>query len=136
MARLWPRHREKLMYLIVGSWNTLVGYGVFALLYSLLHDDLGSPIILAIVYAITSVSAFLAMRYLVFEPVAHPVIEYLRYLIVYLPIVVVNMVVLPLALKFSSLNAYVIQAVFVVVVVVAGYLGNKYFAFRKHGGAV
>ena len=55
---------------------------------------------------------FLTMRYLVFTPVSHPLIEYLRYQVVYLPILMVNLVVLPLSLKYSDLNAYVIQALF------------------------
>jgi putative flippase GtrA len=63
--------------------------------------------------------------------VKHPLAEYLRYQIVYLPLVVVNLVVLPLALRYSDLNAYVIQALFTVFAVIASYLGNKYFTFRK-----
>jgi len=35
--------REQILYLVVGGWNTLFGYGVFALLYHLLHDVAGVP---------------------------------------------------------------------------------------------
>ena len=49
----------------------------------------------------------------------------------YLPILALNMIGLPLALQHTTLNAYVIQAFFAVFAVVASYLGNKYFAFRK-----
>ena len=44
-----------------------------------------------------------------------------------------NMVALPLFLAYTDLNAYVVQAGFAVFAVVAGYLGNKYFTFRKRG---
>ena len=130
-VRYWPRHREKVMYLIVGGWNTFFAYGCFSLLYHFLHESLSPSAILGISYAISSVNGFLTFRYLVFSPATHVLIEYLRYQAVYIPIVALNLVVLPLALRYSDLNAYAIQALFAVVAVVAAYIGNKYFAFRK-----
>jgi hypothetical protein len=47
----------------------------------------------------------------------------------------VNMVLLPAALEWTSWNAYAIQAAWALVAVVVGYLGSKYFTFRKPGGA-
>lgn len=119
------------MYLVVGTWNTLFGFGCFSLLYYLFHERLAPTVIVAIAYVVSSLNGFLAFRYLVFAPVTHPVIEYLRYQAVYLPLLALNLVVLPLALRYSELNAYAIQALFVIFVVIAGYLGNKHFAFRK-----
>ncbi len=119
------------MYLVAGAWNSLFSYGCFSLLYHLLHEHVPSPGIVAVSYGIASIMGFLTMRHLVFKPVAHPLVEYLRYQVVYVPILVVNLVVLPLSLKYSDFNAYVIQALFAVFAVVAGYLGNKYFTFRK-----
>ena len=40
------------------------------------------------------------------------------------------MIVLPLTLAHTALNAYVVQALFAVFLVVGGYLGNKYFTFK------
>jgi putative flippase GtrA len=119
------------MYLVIGAWNSLFSYGCFSLAYYLLHKHLPSPVIVAIAYVAASIMGFMTMRYLVFEPVAHPLVEYLRYQIVYVPILMVNLVVLPLALRYSDLNAYTTQALFAVFAVMAGYLGNKYFTFRK-----
>ena len=129
--KYWPRLREKVMYLVVGAWNTLFMYGCFSLLYYLLHGRLAPSVILAFAYAVSSLNGYVSFRYLVFAPVTHPVIEYLRYQAVYLPILALNLVVLPLALKYSGLNAYAIQALFAVFAIIVGYLGNKYFAFRK-----
>ncbi len=119
------------MYLVVGAWNTLFAYGCFALLYHLLHDHVPSWGVLAIAYAVSSVMGFFTMRHLVFAPVKHPLVEYLRYQVVYLPLAAVNLVVLPLALRYSDLNAYVIQALFTVFAIITSYLGNKYFTFRR-----
>lgn len=127
----WPRHRDKVLYLVVGAWNTLFTYGCFSLLYYLVHKHVPSWGILAVSYVISSIMGFLTMRYLVFAPVTHPLIEYLRYQAVYAPLLIVNLVVLPLALRYSKLNAYIIQALFAVFAVIVSYLGNKYFTFRK-----
>ena len=127
----WPRHRQKVRYLIVGGWNSLFAYGCFAILYHLLRDHLAPAAILTVSYAVASVNGYLTFRYLVFKRTRHPVVEYLRYQAVYLPILAVNLLVLPLALMYTTLNAYIVQALFAVFAVVAAYVGNKYFTFRK-----
>jgi putative flippase GtrA len=131
VLRVWPRHRQKTRYLVVGAWNSVVAYGSFSVLYYILHEHLAPSVIVAIAYALASVNGYLAFRSFVFTPVRNPVVEYLRYQAVYLPILAFNLVALPLALTYTSLNAYVIQALIAVVGVAAAYVGNKYFAFRK-----
>jgi putative flippase GtrA len=121
------------MYFVVGGWNSLIAYGCFAALYYLLNERLAPSAILVLAYLLASVNGFLTFRYFVFTPVRHPVVEYLRYQAVYLPILVLNLVALPLALRYTDLSAYVLQALFAFVAIVAAYLGNKYFAFRKPG---
>jgi hypothetical protein len=41
------------------------------------------------------------------------------------------MVLLPLLLRHTALNAYAIQAVWSIAAVVIAYYGNKYYTFRK-----
>jgi putative flippase GtrA len=127
----WPRHREKVMYLVVGGWNSFFVYGCFAVLYYFLNGSFAPSAILAIAYVVASVNGYLTFRYLVFAPVRHPVVEYVRYQAVYLPIQAFNLVALPLALTFTNLSAYIVQALLAPLAVVAAYLGNKYFTFRK-----
>jgi putative flippase GtrA len=131
VARYWPRHREKARYLVVGGWNTLVWYGCFALFYHVLQQRLAPSAILGLAYVVASMEGYLAFRYLVFTPVRHQVVEYLRYQAVYLPILAVNMVALPLALTYTNVSAYIAQALFSGFAVGAAYVGNKYFVFRR-----
>jgi putative flippase GtrA len=127
----WPRHRDKAAYLLIGGWNTFFWYACFFLLYYLLHEHLAPSAILALAYAIASTNGYLAFRFFVFAPVRHPVVEYLRYQAIYLPILAANMVALPLALTYTSLSAYIAQPMIGVFTIFAAYIGNKYFAFRK-----
>ena len=123
-------HREKVLYLVVGGWNTLFQFVSFSLLYYLLQDYLHPSVILFLSYALGSINGFLGFRYIVFRTQGHPLVQYLRFQVVYMPLLLVNMVLLPLALAYTSLNAYVVQALFAVFSVVAGFIGNKYFTFR------
>jgi putative flippase GtrA len=52
-----------------------------------------------------------------------------RFSLVYLATLVVNLALLPVALSVLAFNIYVIQALFTAAVVVASYLGHKYFSF-------
>src|ERR1035437_7700214 len=97
----WPRHREKVMYLVVGAWNSFVAYGCFAVLYYLLNERLAPSVIVAIAYAVASVNGYLTFRNFVFTPVRHPVVEYVRYQAVSLPILAFNLAALPLALTYT-----------------------------------
>lgn len=82
-------------------------------------------------YFVSSVNGFFSFRHFVFEPVSHPLKEYLRYQLVYCPLLLLNMIVLPLAVTHTGLNAYAVQALFAMFSIVASYLGNKYFTFRR-----
>ena len=115
----------------MGAWNTLFTYASFSLLYYLLHAHVHPSAILALAYVVASINGFLGFRYLVFKPAGNGLVEYAKYQVVYLPILVLNMIGLPLALQHTSLNAYAIQALFAVFAVIASYLGNKYFTFRR-----
>jgi putative flippase GtrA len=122
------------MYLLVGGWNTVFWYACFAVLYYLLWQRLAPSVIVVIAYLIATMNGFLTFRYLVFKPVRNPIVEYFRFQGVYLPILVLNVVALPLALSMN-LSAYIVQPLCSVFAFVAAYFGNKYFAFRRRKAA-
>lgn len=102
------------------------------MLYYLLNGSVYTFIILILGYVIASVNGFLGFRFIVFGATgSHPVVQYLKYQAVYLPMLGLNLVFLPFMLSHTSLNAYVIQAMYGAFSVVFGYLGSKYFAFRR-----
>lgn len=119
------------MYLIAGGWNSIFTYGCFAILYYLLNRDVPPAAIVLITYVVASVNGYLVFRTFVFTPVRHPLVEYGRVQVVYLPILVFNMVALTLALTYTSLSPYLVQGLLAFVAIVVAYVGNKFFAFRK-----
>jgi len=131
MPRCLRRYREQIMYLLIGGWNTLFGYAVFALMYWAWQDRLPATVILILSYVVAVTNNYICYRYLVFRSRGRMHHEMGRFLVIYGVTLAGNLIVLPLALRTLPLNAYVIQALYNVVVVVASYLGNRLWAFRE-----
>ena len=136
-VRFYFRRREQLLYLVFGGWNTVFGYGVWALLQYLLGAYLPYLVVLLLAWPPTVLNAYLAYRYIVFRSRGPVLRELPRFSFVYLVTLVVNLALLPVALRVLPFSIYVIQALFAVVVVVCSYLGHKYYSFRggHHGRA-
>jgi putative flippase GtrA len=123
------RHREQLLYLVFGGWNTVFGYGVWAMLQFGLGERLPYLAIVVLSWPIAVLNAYVVYRYFVFRsrgPIAR---ELPRFSLVYLATLLVNLAMLPVALRVLPFNIYVVQALFLAVVVVCSYLGHKYFSF-------
>jgi putative flippase GtrA len=128
--RVARRYREPIAYVIVGAWNTLFGYGVFALLYYLLHDHVHVDVVLVMSYALSIANAYVGYRFVVFRSTGSMKRELPRFTAVYLVTLAANLVVLPVALRLLPWNAYVVQGLFTFVIVVLSYLGHKHFSFK------
>jgi putative flippase GtrA len=127
-------YREQIQYLAVGAWNTLFGYLNFVLLYYLLGKSLPVAVILVASYVISVANAYICYRYIVFRSRGIVWKEIPRFSSVYLIALAANLIVLPVALRTLPVNAYVIQALFTICVVLLSYVGHKHVSFR--GGQV
>lgn len=129
-VRFYLRRREQVLYLVIGAWNTVFGYGIWALLQSLLGDRLHYLVIVVIAWPIAVLNAYLGYRFLVFRSRGSILRELPRFSLVYALTLVVNVAVLPVALAVVPFNIYVVQALFAVSVVICSYLAHKYYSFR------
>jgi putative flippase GtrA len=128
-VRLAIRRREQLLYLVVGAWNTVFGYGVWALLQYLLGDTLNYLVIVVIAWPIAVLNAYLGYRYIVFRSGGPMLRELPRFSLVYLLTLIANLLLLPVALRVLPFSIYVDQALFFSIVVVSSYLAHKYYSF-------
>lgn len=129
--RVANRYRQPIAYLIVGVWNTLFGYVVFALLYYMLQAHLHVDAILVFSYLLATANAYIGYRYIVFRSTGSMKRELRRFVAVYAGTLAANLVVLPFALHVLSWNAYVVQGLFTGIIVVLSYFGHKHFSFRS-----
>jgi len=129
-VRFYFRRREQLLYLLVGGWNTVFGFGSWALFQYVLGGYLNYLVVLLLAWPINVLNAYLGYRYLVFRSRGSVLRELPRFSLVYLATLLVNLALLPVALHLLPLTIYVVQALFTGIVVVCSYLGHKHFSFR------
>ncbi len=95
-VRFYFGHREQLLYLVVGGWNTLFGYLVWATLQFLLGDYLHYfVVIIVLAWPIAVLNAYLGYRYIVFRSHGPVLRELPRFSLVYVVTLVVNLALLP-----------------------------------------
>jgi putative flippase GtrA len=130
VVRLYFRRREQILYLVIGGWNTVFGYGVWAVMQFFLGSHLHYLVVVILSWPIAVLNAYLGYRIIVFQSQGHWLTELPRFSLVYLATLLVNLALLPIAVNTLPLNIYVIQGLFTAAVVAASYLGHKYFSFR------
>src|SRR5664280_130867 len=70
-VRFYFRRREQLLYLVVGGWNTVFGYGIWAVLQFLLGNHLHYLVVVLISWPIAVLNAYVGYRYIVFRYLSH-----------------------------------------------------------------
>jgi putative flippase GtrA len=126
-------------YLLVGVWNTLFGYGTFALLTAIL-----TPVVpysymwaslLSSLFNITV--SYLGYKWFVFKTKGNYVQEWLRCVAVYGSAIAIGLIALPVLVTlirrnthFFSQAPYIAGAILMVFTIIYGFLGHKKFSFR------
>jgi putative flippase GtrA len=124
------RHKDKILYLVVGGWNTVFGYLSFMLLYQYLNNKIDATVILTMSYILSITNAFVGYKYFVFKTKGGGLREYFRFYIVYGWAYVANVLLLPLFLNVLKLSAYMSQAIITVMIVMMSYVFHKRFTFK------
>jgi putative flippase GtrA len=131
--RMVARRREEILFVVVGAWNTLFGYGAWAVLQATLGGVLPYLVIVMLAWPIAVLNAYVMHRTFVFRSKAPIRSELPRFSLVYVVTLVANLVVLPIAVLVLPLNIYVIQALFMASVVVLSFVAHKYYSFGGRG---
>ncbi len=122
---------QTLAYLITGAWNTIFGVGVYTVLYWLFGRDV-NYLLLAVPSNILAVSnAFLCYKLFVFKTKGNWLKEYLKCYAVYGTGTLCGMFLLWLLVKTCGMNPALANIVSTAIVVVASFLGHKYFSFKR-----
>jgi putative flippase GtrA len=122
---------EKVRFVFVGLWNTGFGFLVFGIFLSALGEGLYW---LALVFShiISSSLAFVLYRRWVFRVTGFALTDFVRFHIVYLASFGLNAVLLVLLVASGGVPALFAQAICQVLVLLANFLGHKYFSFARH----
>lgn len=127
-------------YLVVGAWNTLFGYGTFALFTAVLNPIVPHSYIWAsLVSSLLNITvAYLGYKWFVFRTKGNYLREWMRCVAVYGGGIVVGLIALPLLVllirrntRFDTQAPYIAGALLTVFVVLYSFLGHKKFSFRS-----
>lgn len=135
---------QVLRYLLVGAWNTLFGYGLFAALTYLLTGVV--PYAYMAASALSNVGAitvaFFGYKWFVFRTKGNYLREYLRCYMVYGTAMLVSLALLPILMillqrvvRLHGSAPYVAGAMLAVGTVLISFVGHKRFSFAAKGGA-
>jgi putative flippase GtrA len=131
-------HSALFRYLVVGAWNTLVGYGSYALfsvlLSPLMHCGCVLASLLANLAAVTF--AFFAYMWFVFKTQGNYLQEWTRCLDVYSGSMLLSAAALPFVVALGRRQTediqhapYIAGAIVLVFSVISSFFGHRHFSF-------
>jgi putative flippase GtrA len=126
---------EQIRYLLVGAWNTLVGYVLFAGLVITLGDRVHYLWLLLVAHVISVLQAFALYRVFVFRVRGRLLGDLVRFWSVYAGALAINMVALPVLVEAGGVPVLPAQAFFVCVTIVTTYVVNRHFSFSRPAAA-
>ena len=127
-------------YLLVGLWNTLFGYGTFALLTAVLNPFVRHSYMWASLLSglLNITVAYLGYKWFVFKTKGNYLREWIRCVAVYSGGIIFGLIALPMLVLVIRRNThyvaqapYIAGAILMAVVVVYSFLGHKKFSFRS-----
>jgi putative flippase GtrA len=126
---LWRRREWR--YLLVGGFNTLVGYSLGVGLYLALSPLLHILVIGVIANFLAITVSFTTYKHLVFRTHGHWLEEYLRSYVVYGGTAVLGIMLLWLLVDGLRLPIWVAQGIAMLLTVIVSYFGLARFTFRR-----
>lgn len=129
IEKIWFGFNQKIRFLLVGGFNTVFSYLVFAGLY----ETLGLHYNLALItqYFITVNVSFITMRYYVFQSNGVLKAEYMKAVSVYVLIFFFNAFALNFFVIVLELYPLLGQALYLVLSTIITYVLHKNFSFRQ-----
>ena len=124
---------SKIFFLLVGLWNTIFGYSLSLVLYSLLHSYLHILAISLIANILSISMSFITYKIFVFKSKGNWLKEYIRCYIVYGMISLVSMGILWILVDFIKIPFWIAQGLLIPIMILFSYIGHKKFTFNMTG---
>jgi len=130
LTDVW-RGNEKLRYLVVGGWNSAVGWGLFFLLYALLKQRLNYLVIAVLAHLIAITNSFVCHRLFVFRSRAPLLSSYLRFHVTQLLALGWGVAGLAVFVQLVHLSPPIAQCIVVAMGLVITYVLHRRFSFGQ-----
>lgn len=131
------RPRSLGRFVVVGGLNTLIGMSSFPLLYWLFGNSLGVNFLLLVAWTLSTAFAFLSHKRVTFKSEGKMHHEGIKFLILSLATLGINLLVMNLALSLTHINPIIIQiftsVVLAAIMLILSYLGMNHLIFLPAG---
>jgi putative flippase GtrA len=122
---------QGIRYLLVGLFNTVFGYGFFALLQVTAGTVISYMLVLLIAQVVSTFVAYVLYRSLVFRVRGRFWRDLVRFSLVYAGAFAVNLVLLPVMVSGFGWDVLLAQALIVGGTVIASFFAHRNFSFRR-----
>lgn len=124
---------KRVSFLLVGGFNTLLGFGIYTLLTVWVFHDLkfGYLISLVISYAVGITVGFFLYRRFVYKVNGKIFSDFVKFTSVYLFSITLNLILLPAFVQLTPIGPVLAQAMVLVITTLVSYFGHGYFSFRR-----
>lgn len=122
---------EKIRFLVVGFYNTLVGYLIFLLVHYFFRLHLNSFWILFLANIFSITHSFYTLKYIVFKKKGNKLKQYSKTCLVYGVTFVFNYLLLLIFVDKLFIDIRISQAIIVCGLALLSFVGHKYFSFAN-----
>ncbi len=126
---LWQRNQQA-RFLLVGAFNTAFGYLVFVVLFLLAGSRLHYLLVAVLAHFLAVIAAFLCHRRFVFRAEGPWFMQFIRYNLSVLGVMLAGLLGLYLLVSLARLHPLPAQAVVTCLSVVVSYVAHRHFTFR------
>ena len=128
--RVWLQLPEKIRFVLVGGYNTVFSYLLYALFLFLSGNELPQTA-LFLSFILSSFNSYLTQKFYVFNTRGNYVKEFIGCLAVWELSYLFNMALLWLITTFLINNPYTAQIICLIIVAILNYIFLKRLAFKK-----
>jgi len=124
-------HEKKIRFLIAGGVNTLVGFLVYPLLYLALSPIGFGYIQILLAAQIPCITfSFATNKYFVFRTKGNLKKEYLKFIVFYAVILLINLIFLPILVEIFGVSPIISQTLFVALTIVTSFFWHNFITFK------
>ncbi len=126
--QLWMKAPQKLRFLLVGGYNTVFSYALYALF---IYTGITAQLALFLSFLLSSFNSYFTQKIYVFHTKGNCINEYIKCLFTWFGSYIINAILLEGLMCLVGLNAYIAEFIALVLITIYSYTTLKYFAFKQ-----
>ena len=130
---------QKTRFLLVGAWNTLLGYGIFIGFNEFFGEIFGkrpavymAALVISNIFSI--INAFIFHKHITFRSKSSGwamILEFFRFSCTYLASFALSLILMPFLVEIVKVTPQIAAAVIILITTCVSYIGHANFSFKE-----